>query len=136
MRNLGAWVDTISRSSQSSAPTSSRTSTASLQRYVQRLSFPCASSRSLWMRTVIYISCQLHVSDSLQRIYSVLARHGRQTLAAIAKASYLNGRQIKYGLVILLQQHLVFHSGNNSELTYYEIDWQNSYALVRVGKVT
>ncbi|KAJ4990623.1 RNA polymerase III subunit RPC82 [Stagonosporopsis vannaccii] len=70
------------------------------------------------------------------RIYSVLARHGRQTLAAVAKASYLNGRQIKYGLVILLQQHLVFHSGNDSQPTYYEIDWQNSYALVRLGKVT
>jgi DNA-directed RNA polymerase III subunit RPC3 len=71
-----------------------------------------------------------------QRVYSVLARHGRQTLAAVARASYLNGRQIKYGLVILLQQHLVFHSGNDSQPTYYEIDWQNSYALVRLGKVT
>lgn len=78
------------------------------------------------------------MSDTSQRVYSVLARHGRQTLAAIAKASYLNGRQIKYGLVILLQQHLVFHSGHSGDAlpTYYEIDWQNSYALVRVGKVT
>ncbi|KAF2129058.1 DNA directed RNA polymeras-like protein III subunit Rpc82 [Dothidotthia symphoricarpi CBS 119687] len=70
------------------------------------------------------------------RVYSVLARHGRQTLAAIARASYLNGRQIKSGLVILLQQHLVFHSGNDAPPTYYEIDWLNSYALVRLGKVT
>ncbi|KAF1363777.1 DNA directed RNA polymeras-like protein III subunit Rpc82 [Lizonia empirigonia] len=70
------------------------------------------------------------------RVYSVLARHGRQTLAAVARASYLNGRQIKYGLVILLQQHLVFHSGSDAQPTYYEIDWQNSYALVRLGKVT
>ena len=76
------------------------------------------------------------MSNIPQRVYSVLARHGRQTLAAIAKASYLNPRQIKYGLVILLQQHLVFHSGNDSQPTYYEIDWQNSYALVRLGKVT
>jgi DNA-directed RNA polymerase III subunit RPC3 len=65
----------------------------------------------------------------------VLARHGRQTLAAIARASYLNGRQIKYGLVILLQQHLIFHSGNDAPVTYYEIDWLNTYALVRFGKV-
>ncbi|KAH7073638.1 DNA directed RNA polymeras-like protein III subunit Rpc82 [Paraphoma chrysanthemicola] len=69
------------------------------------------------------------------RVYSVLARHGRQTLAAIARASYLNGRQIKYGLVILLQQHVIFHSGNDAPVTYYEIDWQSSYALVRLGKV-
>jgi DNA-directed RNA polymerase III subunit RPC3 len=47
----------------------------------------------------------------------------------------LNGRQIKYGLVILLQQHLIFHSGSDAPLTYYEIDWQNSYAIVRFGKV-
>jgi DNA-directed RNA polymerase III subunit RPC3 len=65
----------------------------------------------------------------------VLARYGRQTLAAVARASYLNGRQIKYGLVILLQQHLIFHSGNDAAATYYEIDWQNSYAVVRFGKV-
>ena len=76
------------------------------------------------------------MSNTSQRVYSVLARHGRQTLAAVARASYLNSRQIKYGLVILLQQHLVFHSGNDSQPTYYEIDWQNSYALVRLGKVT
>jgi DNA-directed RNA polymerase III subunit RPC3 len=69
-------------------------------------------------------------------VYSILARHGRQTLAAIARSSYLNGRQVKYGLVILLQQHLVFFSGNDSPLIYYEIDWQNSYASVRSGKVT
>lgn len=62
-------------------------------------------------------------------------RHGRQTLAAIARTSYLSGRQIKYGLVILLQQHLIFHSGNDAAPTYYEIDWQNSYAIVRFGKV-
>ncbi|KAK1912552.1 hypothetical protein P3342_010155 [Pyrenophora teres f. teres] len=70
------------------------------------------------------------------RVYSILARHGRQSLASIARASYLSGRQIKYGLVILLQQHLIFHSGSNAPLTYYEIDWQNSYAIVRFGKVT
>jgi DNA-directed RNA polymerase III subunit RPC3 len=75
-------------------------------------------------------------SNSSQRIFSVLARHGRQTLAALARASYLNGRQIKYGLVILLQQHLIFHSGSDASVTYYEIDWENSYALVRFGKVT
>ncbi|KAJ4369685.1 RNA polymerase III subunit C82 [Neocucurbitaria cava] len=68
------------------------------------------------------------------RVFSILARHGRQTLAAVARASYLNSRQIKYGLVILLQQHLVFHSGSDAPVTYYEIDWQTSYTLARFGK--
>ncbi|KAI4910467.1 hypothetical protein J4E90_007903 [Alternaria incomplexa] len=69
------------------------------------------------------------------RVFSILARHGRQSLASIARVSYLNPRQIKYGLVILLQQHLIFHSGSDAPLTYYEIDWQNSYAIVRFGKI-
>jgi DNA-directed RNA polymerase III subunit RPC3 len=75
------------------------------------------------------------LSNVSQRVYTILTRHGRQTLAAIARASYLNGRQIKYGLAILLQQHLIFHSGNDSAVTYYEIDWHNSYAVLRFGKV-
>ena len=74
-------------------------------------------------------------TNKFQRVHSVLGRHGRQTLAAIARASYLNARQIKYGLVILIQQHLVFHSGSDALVAYYEIDWQNSYALLRLGKV-
>jgi len=73
--------------------------------------------------------------DLAARVYSVLARHGRQTLAAIARASYLSSRQIKAGLVILLQQHLVFHSAATAPVAYYEIDWQHSYAIVRFGKV-
>ncbi|KAG9384421.1 rna polymerase iii protein [Pyrenophora tritici-repentis] len=84
--------------------------------------------------------CTLLVEDTYgelaARVYSVLARHGRQSLASIARASYLSGRQIKCGLVILLQEHLIFHSGSDAPLTYYEIDWQNSYAIVRCGKTT
>jgi DNA-directed RNA polymerase III subunit RPC3 len=74
-------------------------------------------------------------SDCFQRVFSVLARHGRQTLAALRKASYLNGRQIKHGLVVLIQQHLIFHSATiEPGPTSYEIDWQSSYGLVRYGR--
>ncbi|RMZ72805.1 hypothetical protein GMOD_00009853 [Pyrenophora seminiperda CCB06] len=69
------------------------------------------------------------------RVHSVLARHGRQSLAGIASKSYLSARQLKAGLVILLQQHLVFHSGSHAPLTYYEVDWRNTYAIVRSGNV-
>ncbi|OAL55297.1 DNA directed RNA polymeras-like protein III subunit Rpc82 [Pyrenochaeta sp. DS3sAY3a] len=83
--------------------------------------------------------CTLLVEDVhgelAARVYSVLARLGRQTLPGIVRASYLNARQIKYGLVILLQQHLVCHSGSDGPATYYDIDWQSSYAIARVGKI-
>jgi DNA-directed RNA polymerase III subunit RPC3 len=95
----------------------------------------CASD-ILEFQILEFSGFDMHTSNTSQRIYSVLARHGRQTLAAIARASYLNGRQIKYGLVILLQQHLIFHSGSDAPVTYYEIDWQNSYGIARFGKVT
>jgi DNA-directed RNA polymerase III subunit RPC3 len=69
----------------------------------------------------------------------VLARYGRQTLASIARNSYLNGRQVKPGLIVLIQQHLVFHSApldpNATGAAYYEVNWQQSYAAVRYGRI-
>ncbi|KAF2016742.1 hypothetical protein BU24DRAFT_441721 [Aaosphaeria arxii CBS 175.79] len=84
--------------------------------------------------------CTLLVEDQYgelaSRIFTVLARHGRQTLPSIVRASYLNSRQIKYGLIVLIQQHLVFHSSFlDPTTTYYEIDWQQAYSLVRYGKI-
>lgn len=73
------------------------------------------------------------------RVFSVLARHGRQPLASLTRASYLNSRQMKYGLVILVQQHLVCHSTylaeSDSDTVYYEIHWEQAYALVRYGTI-
>ncbi|KAF1966443.1 DNA directed RNA polymeras-like protein III subunit Rpc82 [Bimuria novae-zelandiae CBS 107.79] len=69
------------------------------------------------------------------RVFSVLARFGRQRRAEISKASYLNSNQISLGLVILTQQHLVFHSPSTEPVVFYDIDWQQSYALVRHAKI-
>ncbi|KAJ4289611.1 RNA polymerase III subunit C82 [Kalmusia sp. IMI 367209] len=69
------------------------------------------------------------------RVFSVLARFGRQRRAEITKASYLNSNQIGLGLVILTQQHLVFHSPADEPTVFYDIDWQQSYGLVRHGKI-
>ncbi|KAL1602500.1 RNA polymerase III subunit C82 [Paraconiothyrium brasiliense] len=69
------------------------------------------------------------------RVFSVLARFGRQRRAEISKASYLTSSQISLGLVILTQQHLVFHSPSNEPIVFYDIDWQQSYALVRHAKI-
>lgn len=74
-------------------------------------------------------------SDPMQRVFSVLARFGRQRRVDISKASYLNSGQISLGLVILTQQHLVFHSPSTEPTVFYDIDWQQSYALVRHAKI-
>ncbi|KAJ4348624.1 RNA polymerase III subunit C82 [Didymosphaeria variabile] len=69
------------------------------------------------------------------RVFSVLARFGRQRRAEISKASYLTSSQISLGLVILTQQHLVFHSPSTEPIVFYDIDWQQSYSLVRHAKI-
>ncbi|KAF2688924.1 hypothetical protein K458DRAFT_359936 [Lentithecium fluviatile CBS 122367] len=69
------------------------------------------------------------------RVFSVLARFGRQRLVDILRLSYLNRRQIGAGLVILVQQHLVARSSTDTSPTFYAIDWQHSYALVRCGRI-
>lgn len=71
----------------------------------------------------------------IQRVFSVLARFGRQRRVEIAKASYLNSNQIGLGLVILIQQHLVFHSPADEPTVYYDIDLQQAYGLLRHGKI-
>jgi DNA-directed RNA polymerase III subunit RPC3 len=78
-------------------------------------------------------------SNASQRVFSVLARFGRQRLADVARFSYLNRRQISSALVILVQQHLIARTtpdpAEPDQPTFYEIDWQHSYALVRCGRV-
>jgi len=72
--------------------------------------------------------------DLAANVHSVLARYGRQTLAAIVQNSYLSRSQIKAGIIILVQQHLAFHSGNHTSECYYEVNWPSCYALVRTGR--
>lgn len=68
-------------------------------------------------------------------MFSVLARFGRQRRVEITSRSYLSSSQISLGLVVLTQQHLVFHSPSTEPTVYYDIDWQQSYALVRHAKI-
>jgi DNA-directed RNA polymerase III subunit RPC3 len=72
----------------------------------------------------------------LQLVLSTLFRHGRLSLPKLAHHSRLSYRQVKHGLVVLIQQHLVLHcSPFDEDATYYEADWKAAYALVRSGKV-
>ncbi|KAF2464625.1 uncharacterized protein BDR25DRAFT_271643 [Lindgomyces ingoldianus] len=83
--------------------------------------------------------CILLVNDQYgelaSKVFSVLCRTGRSTLAALARASYLTGKQIKHGLVTLIQQHLIFHYAADPRVTFYEIDWQQAYSLLRYGRM-
>ncbi|KAF2652820.1 DNA directed RNA polymeras-like protein III subunit Rpc82 [Lophiostoma macrostomum CBS 122681] len=77
-----------------------------------------------------------HCGELAARVFSVLARYGRQTLSSVARASYLNTRQSRMGMSLLVQEDLVFHSSTDPQATYYEINWVNTYGLVRHGPAT
>lgn len=50
--------------------------------------------------------------------------------------SDLSGKHIRHGLTVLIQQHLILHfSPDNESTTYYEVDWDGAYSLVRSGKI-
>ncbi|POS83180.1 hypothetical protein EPUL_003891, partial [Erysiphe pulchra] len=70
------------------------------------------------------------------QIYSVLHRRGRLSIPLIAKYTYLGQRQVRHGLVVLVQQNLVFHNlDEDTGLTYYEANHIAAYALIRSGKL-
>lgn len=69
-------------------------------------------------------------------VFSYLLHHGRQSLPKIAHKTHLSPRQVRHGLAVLIQQHLIFHfTSLDDGVTYYEADWKNAYAIVRSGKI-
>ncbi|KAF2202746.1 hypothetical protein GQ43DRAFT_479616 [Delitschia confertaspora ATCC 74209] len=84
--------------------------------------------------------CTLLVEDQYgqlaSRIFALLARRGRQDIHSLVRNSYFTKDKIKHGLVILIQQHLVFYyTDADNGLTSYEVDWVQAYCLVRFGKM-
>ncbi|KAK8212622.1 RNA polymerase III subunit RPC82 family protein [Phyllosticta capitalensis] len=82
--------------------------------------------------------CTLLVEDLYgelsSRVFSILAKLGRLPIRGLLKASDFSVRELKHGLAVLIQQHLVLHHTSEDD-TYYEPDWQHAYALVRYGKI-
>ncbi|CCU81166.1 unnamed protein product [Blumeria hordei] len=70
------------------------------------------------------------------RIFTVLLRRGRQQIPLIVKHTRLSQRQLRHGLVVLIQQNLIFYSTDaDTGVTYYEANHSAAYALVRSGKI-
>ncbi|KAI9823329.1 MAG: RNA polymerase III subunit C82 [Thelocarpon impressellum] len=70
------------------------------------------------------------------RVFTVLLRLGRLSLLELQRNVHLPVRQLKNGLAVLIQQHLVlYHTAPDEDVTFYEADWEAAYSLVRSGKV-
>ncbi|EER27487.1 RNA polymerase III subunit RPC82 family protein [Coccidioides posadasii C735 delta SOWgp] len=84
--------------------------------------------------------CKLLITDNFGELYALifiyLLNHGRQPLPRIVQNTHLSPRQVKHGLAVLVQQHLVFHCTSLDDgITYYESNWRSAYNLVRSGKI-
>ncbi|GAB7353017.1 hypothetical protein MBLNU459_g3574t1 [Dothideomycetes sp. NU459] len=84
--------------------------------------------------------CALLVEDAYgelsSQVFTTLSLWGRLSLAALTQHSPLSPRHTRYGLTVLIQQHLVLHSAPDSdEQCFYEVDWAGAYNLVRTGKI-
>ena len=63
-------------------------------------------------------------------------RLGRLSLRSLAQRLRLTDNQLKRGLAVLVQQHLVFHhTSSREDITYYEANWLAAYFLIRSGKI-
>ncbi|EEH17238.2 DNA-directed RNA polymerase III subunit rpc3 [Paracoccidioides brasiliensis Pb03] len=84
--------------------------------------------------------CKLLITDNFGELYSLifsyLLYHGRQPLYRIVQHTHLSPLQVRHGLAVLIQQHLIYHCTSLDDgITYYEASWRTAYNLVRSGKV-
>lgn len=78
-----------------------------------------------------------------KQIFSCLAEHGRQTLPALQQLTRLPLRRLKIALGVLIQQHILHHhhksredeDEDDREPTFFSINWNAAYCLVRNRKI-
>ncbi|KAK6210897.1 RNA polymerase III subunit C82 [Pestalotiopsis sp. IQ-011] len=70
------------------------------------------------------------------RIFDVLLSKGRTTLKQLALNTSMNQRLVRHGLVVLIQQNLIFHHTlPDTDVTHYEANVEEAYNIVRIGKI-
>jgi DNA-directed RNA polymerase III subunit RPC3 len=74
-------------------------------------------------------------SDCIQRIFTILLRRGRLSIHTLAQHTRLNRRQLRLGLIVLIQQNLIYYVEEGPQATYYEANRGAAYGLVRSGKI-
>lgn len=74
--------------------------------------------------------------DLPAQVFNALAQHGRTPLHVLFQLVALSAKHVRHGLTVLVQQHLVLHITPQEEnVTYYEVDWEGAYNLLRSGKI-
>lgn len=70
-----------------------------------------------------------------QQIFIQLADNGRLPRQRLQQFLEVSGRQLKHALVVLIQQHIILHFTTDLNITYYQVDWRNTYGLARSHRV-
>jgi DNA-directed RNA polymerase III subunit RPC3 len=74
-------------------------------------------------------------SNIAQRIFTILLRRGRLPIQSLAQHTRLTRRQLQHGLVVLIQQNLIYYFEEDPQTIYYEANQDAAYGLVRSGKI-
>ncbi|PNS14491.1 hypothetical protein CAC42_3777 [Sphaceloma murrayae] len=73
--------------------------------------------------------------DLSAHVFKTLASWGRVTLRTLVAEADIPAKHVFHGLTVLIQQHLVFHHTPTDSPTFYEVDWDGAYNLLRSGKI-
>lgn len=73
--------------------------------------------------------------NASQQVFGTLAKWGRIQLRTLIQHSDLSAKQVYHGLTVLIQQHLVLHQTPAAVPSFYQVDWDGAYNLVRSGKI-
>ncbi|EME47326.1 hypothetical protein DOTSEDRAFT_69302 [Dothistroma septosporum NZE10] len=69
------------------------------------------------------------------RVFTTLAKNGRLSRTQLQQHTRLPARQMRHALTILTQQHIIRHHTADDELTFYQVDWRNTYRLLRSNRI-
>lgn len=79
----------------------------------------------------------MHLAElsEIQRIFSILSRHGRLSTPQIAQRAHLTLRSVRGSVAVLLHANLVSHVLSEDGSNWYEANRAQAYNLVRVGRI-
>jgi DNA-directed RNA polymerase III subunit RPC3 len=82
-----------------------------------------------------HIVVQDTLGDLCAEVFAILSTNGRSTRNRLQQLSGLPNRQLKITLACMTQLHILLHQNTDDDQTFYQIDWRNTYALIRSSRI-
>lgn len=82
------------------------------------------------------LTLQATTNPHAKNVFSTLAKHGRLSRPQLQQLTRIPGRQVRHALTVLTQQHVIrHHTAYDDDLTFYQVDWRNTYYLLRSNRI-